>query len=166
MGYYKREPEQTKAFSSWLRKIAPAKGFNSQRQLAKASKLNEATISRIWNAIQFPDVITLTKIAQALGVDVKEAMLQAGYPVELVPVTTEPLDPSIERIGYTDPSPAAQKIASALESDPALLAFWNELSQRPDLQLLFRQTKSMTPETIRKVMRIIKAIEDEEANEG
>ena len=69
----------------------------------------------------------------------------------LVPITTEPLDPTIERIGYTD---------------PALFAFWNELSQRPDLQLLFRQTKSMTPETIRKVMRIIKAIEEEEANEG
>ena len=53
-----------------------------------------------------------------------------------------------------------------MESDPALLVFWQELSPRPDLQLLFKQTKSMTPETIRKVMRIIKAIEEEESNEG
>ena len=44
----------------------------------------------------------------------------------LVPITTEPLDPTIERIGYTD---------------PALFAFWNELSQRPDLQLLFGKQK-------------------------
>lgn len=100
MGYYKREPEQTRAFASWLRKIAPTKGFDSQRQLAKAAKLNEATISRIWNAIQFPDVITLTKIAAALDVDVKEAMLQAGYPVELVPVQKEtPADFAGENIG-------------------------------------------------------------------
>jgi hypothetical protein len=28
--------------------------------------------------------------------------------------------------------------ASALESDPELLAFWQELSRRDDLQLLFR----------------------------
>ncbi len=100
MGYYKREPEQTRAFASWLRKIAPAKGFDSQRKLAKAAKLNEATISRIWNAIQFPDVITLTKIATALDVDVKEAMLQAGYPVELVPEKKQtPKDFAGENIG-------------------------------------------------------------------
>jgi len=64
-----------------------------------------------------------------------------------------------------DHAPAVAKISDALESDPELLAFWNDLSRREDLQLLFRQTKSMTPETIRKVMRIIKAIEDEEAGE-
>ena len=160
-----RDPERLQKFSRWLRNIAPSKGFDSQRQLAIKAGINEATVSRIWNATQLPDEITLVKFAQALGVDIPEALTQAGYPVELVTTTTEPLDPTIERIGYTDPSPAAVKIAEAVDSDPELLEFWKELSRREDLQLLFRQTKSMTPETIRKVMRIIKAIEDEEANE-
>ena len=109
---------------------------------------------------------TIKKIADYFGVTTDYLLGRVDSPTDsLVPTTTEPFDPSVERIGYTEPSPAAQKIASELESDPALLEFWKELSRRDDLQLLFRQTKSMTPETIRKVMRIIKAIEDEEVRE-
>lgn len=99
------------------------KGFESQRQLAIKSGINEATISRIWNATQLPDEITLVKIAQALGVEVSEALTQSGYSVELVRETTEPLDPSIECIDETEPSAAVLKIASAIESDPELSAF-------------------------------------------
>ena len=81
------------------------------------------------------------KLALFYGVTTDYLLGRVASPTDsLVPITTEPLDPTIERIGYTAPS---------------LLAFGNELSQRPDLQLLFRQTKSMTPETIRKVMRLI-----------
>lgn len=89
-----RDPERLQKFSRWLRGIAPARGFDSQRQLAIKAGINEATVSRIWNATQLPDEITLVKIAQALDVEVAEALTQAGYPVELVPITTEPLDPS------------------------------------------------------------------------
>ena len=85
MAYYKKDPERLQKFSRWLRGIAPLKGFDSQRQLAIKAGINEATVSRIWNATQLPDEITLVKIAQALGVEVAEALTQAGYPVELVP---------------------------------------------------------------------------------
>ena len=109
---------------------------------------------------------TIKRIADHFSVTTDYLLGRVDSPTDsLVPTATEPLDPTIERIGYTDPSPAAQKIADAIDSDPELLAFWKDVSQRPDLQLLCRQTKSMTPETIRKVMRIIKAIEEEEANE-
>ena len=58
---------------------------------------------------------------------------------------------------------AATKIAAALQDNPELLSFWQDLSQREDLQLMFKQVRDLSPETIRKVVRIIKAIEDEEA---
>ena len=58
---------------------------------------------------------------------------------------------------------AAAKVAAALAQDPELYAFWDEISQRDDLQLMFKQVRDFPPESIRKIIRIIKAIEDEEA---
>ena len=68
------------------------------------------------------------KLALFYGVTTDYLLGRVASPTDsLVPITTEPLDPTIERICYTDPS---------------LFAFWNELSQRPDLQLLFGKQKA------------------------
>jgi hypothetical protein len=41
------------------------------------------------------------------------------------------------------------------------------LKEREDLKLLFKQTKDLSPNDIKKIIRIIKAIEDEEdRNDG
>ena len=138
----------------------------SQMDVMRLTQINNKTLSGYENAVSEPDYASLVSLANIYGVTTDYLLGRVDSPTDsLVPTATEPLDPTIERIGYTDPSPAAQKIADAIDSDPELLAFWKDVSQRPDLQLLCRQTKSMTPETIRKVMRIIKAIEEEEANE-
>lgn len=60
---------------------------------------------------------------------------------------------------------AQKRIEEALEGDEELLAFWQELKEREDLQLLFKQTRPLSPLSIRKIIKIIKAIEDEEAME-
>lgn len=57
---------------------------------------------------------------------------------------------------------AKQKVDVALADDEELMAFWNELKKRDDLQLLFRQVRPMSPKTIKKV---IKAIEEAEEME-
>ncbi|WP_213996155.1 MULTISPECIES: helix-turn-helix transcriptional regulator [Tepidanaerobacter] len=68
-------------------------------------------------------------------------------------------------MGISDtPTPAA-KIADSLSDDPELAEFWDELREREDLQLLFKQTREMSPEDVKKIIRIIKAIEDEEAKD-
>lgn len=54
---------------------------------------------------------------------------------------------------------------SALSDNPELLEFWKELSQRDDLQLMFKQARKLSPESIRKVVEVIKLIEDKEAEE-
>lgn len=60
-------------------------------------------------------------------------------------------------------SSPAQQIARALEGDEELLVFFGELSKRDDLKLLFKQTKDLKPETIRRIIKYIKLVEDEEA---
>ena len=153
------------ALSDRLRKLRENKELK-QVEAAAALGMSSVNLNRYETGKHEPDLETLAKLALFYGVTTDYLLGRVDSPTDsLVPTATEPLDPTIERIGYTDPSPAAQKIADAIDSDPELLAFWKDVSQRPDLQLLCRQTKSMTPETIRKVMRIIKAIEEEEANE-
>lgn len=65
-------------------------------------------------------------------------------------------------LGNTDIKTPVDKISSALSDDPDLLAFLNTLKEREDLQLLFKQTKDMSPRAIRQVIQIIKIIESEE----
>ena len=64
-------------------------------------------------------------------------------------------------------SNTADKISQSVNDDPELSQFWNSLKEREDLKLLFKQTKDLAPNDIKKIIRIIKAIEDEEdRNDG
>ncbi|WP_035571293.1 helix-turn-helix domain-containing protein [Halonatronum saccharophilum] len=66
-------------------------------------------------------------------------------------------------IGRCDkPKNANQKIKEVLAKDPALHGFWEEISKREDLQLLFKQTRDLSPKSIYRVIEIIKTIEEEE----
>ncbi|NLC45033.1 MAG: helix-turn-helix transcriptional regulator [Clostridiales bacterium] len=57
------------------------------------------------------------------------------------------------------------EIEESLRNDPDLLTFWKDMQEREDLQLLFKQTRNMSPKGIKQVIRVIKAIEDEEDSE-
>lgn len=69
-------------------------------------------------------------------------------------------------LGRTDIRNSKERISEAIKDDPELLDFWESLKDRPDLQLLFKQTKNLTEKDINQIIRIIKAIEDEEDREG
>jgi transcriptional regulator with XRE-family HTH domain len=58
-----------------------------------------------------------------------------------------------------------QQISEAIKDEPELLEFWDMLKDREDLQILFKQTKKLDAKGIQQIIRIIKAIEDEEDNE-
>lgn len=66
-------------------------------------------------------------------------------------------------MGISEIRNPTDKITESLSDDPELLEFWNDLKEREDLRLFFKQTRELSPSDIKKVMRIIKAIEDEEA---
>jgi len=54
------------------------------------------------------------------------------------------------------------KIRQALNNDEELLIFFNELCKRDDLRLLFNQVKPLGSETIKRIIKYIKMVEDEE----
>ncbi|MFW6027077.1 MAG: helix-turn-helix domain-containing protein [Candidatus Woesearchaeota archaeon] len=65
-------------------------------------------------------------------------------------------------LGNTDGPRPADKIKSAISDDPELQDFWDKLSQREDLKMMFKQTKDLPPKTVKQVFRIIKTIEEKE----
>ena len=111
----------------------------TQRELAKYLGLTPKMISFYENGERFPPYDIIIKLSKYFDVS-------ADY-----------------LLGLTDVKKPIDKISEALEEDEGLFEFWNELKEREELQLLFKQTRSLDKKTIQQVIRIIKAIEDEES---
>ncbi|MTI61861.1 MAG: helix-turn-helix domain-containing protein [Firmicutes bacterium] len=106
--------------------------------IAKAIGTTKATLSRYENGIRIPNAEVLNDLAEYFNV-------------------------SLDYIaGKTDEPRPADKIKKALSDDPELLAFWDELSKREDLQLMFKQTRDLDPAAIKQIIEIIRTFEKEE----
>jgi transcriptional regulator with XRE-family HTH domain len=133
-------------FGDYLKELRLKREY-SINQLALKSDVSGAHISRLENGLRpppSPEIIN--KLAKALGVKPNKFMELAGYIQER-------------------PTLPEQKIKDALSGDPELSEFWESLSQREDLKILFKQTRDMSPEAIKRIIRYIKIVEDEEASE-
>ncbi|SHH09095.1 helix-turn-helix domain-containing protein [Desulfosporosinus lacus] len=152
-------------FADYLSNLIKNKKY-SYRQLAMLADIDHSYISKMINGkagIPSPDI--LKKLAKPLGISYEELMKAAGYLCEKGPDQVSLHSYPFVRdtpLNYNDPT---EKIKAAITSDPELAEFWEEISQREDLQLMFKQARDLTPQSIKKVIRIIKAIEDEEADE-
>lgn len=124
-------------FKDRLKKLRKEKKLY-QKELAKIIGVSDGAIAMYETGKRTPDKDILDKMASYFGVSVDFLL------------------------GRTKERSPADKIKSALSSDPELADFWDKLSKREDLQLLFKQTKDMNPEGVKQIIRIIKAIEDEE----
>lgn len=116
-------------------------GMN-QLDLAELLGVTQQTISKYEKGIREPDNTTLMKLA------------------EIFNCSTDYL------LGRTELKNTSDEISDSLKDDKELADFWNKLREREDLQLLFKQTKNLSPKGIKQVIRIIKAIEDEEDREN
>lgn len=58
-----------------------------------------------------------------------------------------------------------QKIREAISDEPELLEVFNDLANRSDLQILFKQVRPLNDATIKRIIRYIQVVEAEEANE-
>lgn len=124
-------------FSDTLRELRKEKGL-LQRDIAKDLGLTTSAIGFYETGKRKPDHDTLERLANYFGVSVDYLL------------------------GRTKERSSADKIKSALADDPELAGTWDKLSKRKDLQLLFKQTKDMSPEGVKQIIRVIKAIENEE----
>ena len=124
-------------FSKRLKKLRKKKSVTLD-ELARAIDTTKTTLSRYENEKREPKMDMVKRIADYFN------------------VTTDYL------IGSTDEKKSADKIKAAIANDPELVSFWDEIADREDLKLLFKQTKDLEPKTVKQIIRIIKAIEDEE----
>lgn len=66
-------------------------------------------------------------------------------------------------LGRTDdPRTLRERLAEAAKADPELNEFWEAFLSRRELKLAFRTLKELDDAELRRVLRIIKAIEEEE----
>lgn len=130
-----------------LKNLRIKKGI-TQEALGEILNLSKKTISAYENNLADPSTDTLFKIADYFGVPADSLKENNG------------LDPSI--------ADTHRRIESALSDDQdaeELLSFWKELKEREDLFLLFKQVRPLSNDSIRRVIRVIKAIEAEEEAE-
>ncbi|WP_039658539.1 helix-turn-helix domain-containing protein [Clostridium tyrobutyricum] len=118
----------------------------TQEELGKILNVSKPTISRYEADTNEPNTETLKTIAKYFNVST---------------------DYLLENTNIKNTYSSADKISESVGEDPELYQFWDTLKDREDLKLLFKQTKEMSPSDIKKIIRIIKAIEDEEdRNDG
>lgn len=70
-------------------------------------------------------------------------------------------------LGRTDEAlvSSISTIKEALSEDVDLSEFFDELIKRDDLQILLKQVKPLKEDTIKRIIRYIKMVEDEESKE-
>ncbi|MBA1336483.1 MAG: hypothetical protein HPY66_2918 [Firmicutes bacterium] len=115
----------------------------TQEKFGKLFNIAKNTVSQYENGISTPDIQTQKKICEYFNIS---------------------LDWLHGRTNIRNEE-TVQNIKNAIDDNPELLELWNRLVQREDLQYMFEQTKRLTPESIRKIIEVIKLIEDEESQE-
>lgn len=121
-----------------IRDLRDRRGF-LQGDLAKAVNVSRQVLSN-WERGYTPiDAEGLTRLSNALAVSIEYIL----YGTEVA-------------------SSPTQQIARALEGDDELMDFFSDLSKRDDLRLLFSQTKDLSSATIKRIIKYIKMVEDEE----
>lgn len=123
--------------SDRLKKLRNEKNL-LQKEIAKKLKITTSAYGFYEQGKRTPDTETLNKIAEFYNVSIDYLL------------------------GRTNIRDSADKITNSLNSNPELSEFWNSLRNREDLQLLFKQTKDLSPKNINQIIRIIKAIKDDE----
>lgn len=124
-------------FSQRLRKLRK-KNNMTQKDLADHIGVDRATIAGYETKGKEPAYEKLEKLANFFNVSIDYLL------------------------GRSEESQSANEIKKAISDDPELVSAWEEISKREDLQLLFKQTKDLDESSIKQVIRIIKAIEEEE----
>ena len=128
-------------FGQRLRRARKSKDITLQ-ELADKLNTNKSTLSRYENNKREPKLDLIKDLADYLNVSVDYLL------------------------GRSNVKRSENEIKQALENNPDLIQFWEQLSERNDLQLLFKQTQNLSPKAIRKVVEFMQMIENEHRKEG
>ncbi len=119
----------------------------TQNQVALRTGINRATLANWEVGRTEPDADTVVKLAELYQVSLDYLFGRSDQKTQIEH------DNEINR----------RRISQVLQGEDAeLLDFWQVLKEREDLFLLFKQVRELDSADIKRVIRIIKAIEDEE----
>lgn len=124
-----------------LRSLREGKGW-TQLHAAKIFGITNGALSNYERGYREPDAKLLNKLSEVYGCSVDYLLGRSD-----TRKTTE------------------QQIESAISDEPELIEFFQDLKLRDDLQLLFKQVKPLPPEAIKRIIKYVKMVEDEEAQE-
>lgn len=133
-----------------LKKLREEKDL-TQAQVAKILGVSRTTYTQYETGKSEPDLATVSKLAEIYETSVDFLLGKTDIPTPIE--TNETRNTTIKRV------------TQALSSDTELLDFWYELLERDDLQIMFKQVKDMPSDTVRRIIRYIKLVEEEEARE-
>ncbi len=129
----------------------------SLRDFAVLSGLSHTYIEKLEKGINLrsgkpviPTVATLQAIAKATGKTLLEILQVSGY---------------VSDISDLKQSADIQEISCTLTQEPELKAFWDEMVTRNDLKLLLKTAKDLPPEVIRRLIKYIKIVENQETQD-
>jgi transcriptional regulator with XRE-family HTH domain len=151
-------------FGSRLKELREQQGM-SQRELAKLLQLSPSTIAMYELGQRSPDKETIIKIADLFSVTVDYLL---GRPSVVVTQSQHPgaiNAGGFERVLASMPEGPEKESLAALVDDVELFIFWKEMMRRDDLLLLFKHSRPLSPEAIKRVIRYIKMVEEEETGQ-
>lgn len=133
----------------------------TQEELANKANISRSALANYESGVREPRGAILVRLAEALETS-SDYLL--GHTSD-----SRPIEEIAEEAKHSPEIQAAhRRIEEALTGDPdaeELLAFWREMKERENLFLLFKQVRPLSDDSIRRVIRVIKAIEDDEARE-
>lgn len=120
----------------------------TQKDLGNILGLSQQTIGHYETNRAQPDYETLNKMANFFDVTIDYLLGRTYNKKEEVHSRSD-----------------QENILKAISDEPDLLEIWNEIKDRDELKNMFWQAKDLQPSSIRRIIRYIKLVEEEEKNE-
>ena len=133
-----------KNFSTRLKELRAEKEITGE-ELGKKFNVSKTAVSYWESGRNFPGEETIRKLADFFQVST---------------------DYILGNSDIRNPYENHQRISESIKDDKELLEFWEVLKEREDLQLMFKQVRSLSRKDIKQIIRLIKAVEDEEDAEN
>lgn len=138
-------------FGQYIAKLREKAGYSSQVELAKMAGMASSTLSRLETGeIKNVSPETLIKLAPLLNVTKEHLMMGYGY------LSEEGFGKEAESLSVKD------KFVTALADDDELRSLFEQMEQAGELRVILRQSAKMDTKTMRKIIKMIAAFEEEE----
>jgi transcriptional regulator with XRE-family HTH domain len=129
-----------------------------QNEAAKVLGISNVVLNRYENDERTPDKDMLKTLANFYNSTTDYILGRTD--------TQDPTSFYENELNYKNNNDAIFMTKEALTDDPELASFWNEMLRRDDLQIMLKQVKDLSPEAIRRIIKYIKMVEDEESQES